>query len=139
VDTEHTLEFRRCLIDMDVPGMRKLWQLVSPHLPQPATDEECIETMHRARARMHTLPNNLKAYSEAWLIERGAPRDVFAVGISVKAASSPDPRKRRRGIYVQHEMSYAAEQSLMWGIGLDNPKDAAEVKRRIMEARDRVG
>jgi hypothetical protein len=135
---EHDALFRQCLIDIDVPTMRRLWGHVAPHLSQPRSDDECLETIHRARVQMTTLREEQRAYSEAWLKERAAPRDAFGVGIAVKAASSPDPYRRRRGVSVQHEMSYAVEQALRSGIGLEDPKDAAEVKRRIMAARDRA-
>jgi hypothetical protein len=134
--SEHAAMFRQCLIDIDVKMMRQLWQHVAPHLPQPHSDAECLETIHRARVEMTTLPVSMRDYSSAWLAEHAPSRDAFAVGIAVKAASSPNPYYRRRGVYVQHEMSYAVEQALGQGIGLEDPKDAAEVKRRIMLARD---
>lgn len=135
---QHTAEFRRCLLELDVPGMRKLWRHVSPHLPQPATDDEALTTMHIARTKMLTLPEADRLYSEAWLIERKTTRDVFAVGVIVGAANSQEPHRRRRGVFVQQEMVYSVQQSLSWGIGIDNPKDAAEVKRRMMLARERA-
>jgi hypothetical protein len=135
---EHAALFRQCLIDLDVKMMRQLWNHVSPHLPQPKTDEECLNTMHLARLQMITLPEEMRVYSQAWVKERGLSNDVFAVGIAVRAASSSDPHQRCRGVYVQHEMSYAVEHALRQGIGLSEPKDAAEVKRRIMAARGRA-
>jgi hypothetical protein len=135
---EHAALFRQCLIDLDVAMMRQLWWHISPHLPQPHTDAECIETMHLARIQMTTLPKEMREYSEAWVAEHKVSRDVFAVGIAVMSASSADPHKRRRGIYVQQEMAYSVEQSLAWGTGLEDPKDAAEVKRRMMMARERA-
>jgi hypothetical protein len=136
--SEHAALFRQCLIDLDVKMMRQLWHHVSPHLSQPRTDDECLTTMHMARVDMVTLPTALRNRSEAWLKERQTSRDAFAVGIAVKSASSFQPHQRRRGIYVQHEMSYAVEQALSHGIGLEDPKDAAEVKRRILAARDKA-
>jgi hypothetical protein len=124
------------LIDLDVTMMRQLWQYVSPHLPQPSTDDECLETMHMARVQMTTLPKEMREYSEAWIAERKVSRDVFAVGVAVMSTNSPDPHKRRRGIYVQHEMVYAVEQSVAWGMDLGDTKDATEVKRRMLLARE---
>lgn len=135
---EHASLFRQCLTTLDVPLMRRLWKHVAPHLPQPKTDIETLLAMHMARVRMMTLPEEARAYSEQWLIDHRVARDTFAVGISVKAASSPDPGQRRRGVYVQNEMAYSVEQSLRFGIRLDDPKDAAEVKRRMMVARERA-
>jgi len=39
---DHNALFRQCLIDLDAPMMRQLWWHVSPHLPQPRTDDECL-------------------------------------------------------------------------------------------------
>jgi hypothetical protein len=135
--SDHDAMFRQCLIDIDVKTMRRLWVHVAPGMPQPQSDDECLETIHRARVQMATLREEQRAYSEAWLKERAASRDAFGVGISVMSASSSDPYKRRRGVYVQQEMAYSVEQSVARGIGLEDPKDAAEVKRRMMDARRR--
>ena len=136
--SNHDALFRQCLIDLDVARVRKLWAYVAPNLPQPKTDAECLETMHRARIQMTTLPQKMRDYSEAWIKEHTTARDAFAVGISVMSVNSTDPYKRRRGVYVQQEMAYAVEQSLAYGIGLEDPKDAAEVKRRMMVARSKA-
>jgi hypothetical protein len=135
---EHTALFRDCLVNLDVAAMRSLWKYVAPHLPQPKTDDECLNTMHLARLQMTTLPKRERAYSQAWVDERRLTNDVFAVGIAVKAESSPNPSARRRGVYVRHEMTYAVEQALRYGIGLERPEDAVEVKRLIMLAREKA-
>ena len=36
----HAAEFRRCLEDLDVKGIQKLWKHVQPNLPQPKNDRD---------------------------------------------------------------------------------------------------
>lgn len=131
--TTHAAEFRRCLVELDIVGMRRLWNHVSPHLPQPKTDADVVMTMHAARVQMATLPEDKRAYSEAWLSERGLlDRVVTTVGISVVAPS----RRRKQALAIRHAMSESVLDSYKAGIDLD--KDAVEVKRRMMIARDRA-
>lgn len=67
---QHAAEFRRCLEQLDVPGIRKLWAHVSPHLAQPKTDLEALTTLHIARTQAESLPLRLRQYSYKWLRER---------------------------------------------------------------------
>lgn len=92
---EYADEFRRCLIELDIKGMRAIWSHVAPHLPA-GTDEQVLATMHRARTESVTMPLNLRQYSHEWLTERGIPSGlpekgrpviVEAVGISVNFSS----------------------------------------------------
>lgn len=129
----HAAEFRRCLIELDIPAIRRLWRQVSPHLPQPETDLETLQTMHTARVAMKTLPEDKRAYSEAWLNERGLlARVETGVGIMVIA---PDHR-REQAEYVRTAMSGSVMDSLKAGLDLD--KDAKEVKRRMEIVRRRA-
>lgn len=66
-------EMRRCLVDLDVAAVRKLWKQASPHLPQPETDEQALIQLHAARTGSDAIPLRLRAYSYRWLQERGYP------------------------------------------------------------------
>lgn len=98
----YTDDFRRCLLEMDVVGVRKLWSHVAPHLAN-GTDEETLASLHYARTAADSIPIKLRAYSHHWLLdhnlpsglpdnmkplaERIYPRIVEGVGISVNASS----------------------------------------------------
>lgn len=100
---DHSAEFRRCMVDLDIAAMRRLWQHVSPHLPQPKTDEQTLAALHLARTQARSMPLKLRAYSHRWLTERGFPSQLpdrlrskaerlypvvsDAVGISINARS----------------------------------------------------
>lgn len=100
----HSAEFRRCLEDLDITAMRKLWQHSSPHLAQPKNDADALVTLHHARTQTHSIAIKLRAWSHRWLIERGYPsglpdhlkasaeqiypRVVQSVGISVNFRSA---------------------------------------------------
>jgi hypothetical protein len=73
---EHSAEMRRCLAEVDVAGMRKLWHHIAPRAPAPSTDAEALIVLHHARTRAATLPLKLRAYSHYWLIERGLRSDL---------------------------------------------------------------
>lgn len=69
IKVKYGLEFKRCLIDLDVDGMMKLWKHVAPHLA--AGDRNgTLYSMHLARTQMETCPIGLKLYSQRWLNER---------------------------------------------------------------------
>ena len=91
-------EFRRCLENLDVGGMMKLWAHCAPHLAEQSPRDALI-SMHIARCEMKTIHRMLKAYSRDWLAERGyqkidgkwvdhlPPQSVVAesVGIAVRS------------------------------------------------------
>jgi hypothetical protein len=97
---QHAAEFRRCLLEMDVNGIMRLWAHVSPHLPQPSGAEALIQ-LHIARCEARYFPKKAKDYSLSWLAEQGyqkidgqwvsgvpSPKAVAeAVGISSRSAS----------------------------------------------------
>lgn len=99
----HSTAFRRCLVELDVAGMRKLWAYIAPHLPQMATDAETLHAIHRARTQAESIPLNARAWSHRWLIDHGHesglpdhlkptaeriyPRIAEAVGLSVNFTS----------------------------------------------------
>jgi hypothetical protein len=64
------LEFRRCMLELDVPGARLLWAAVHPGWDQPTSDEEMLILLHMARARAKSAPWRLRNYSKRWLKER---------------------------------------------------------------------
>lgn len=92
---------RRCLIDLDVAGARRLWGELFPQMPQPVDDGDIVTTLHLARTASGSVPFRARAYSHAWLCERHLPsqmpdglkpraerlhpRMVGAVGIAVKS------------------------------------------------------
>lgn len=66
-------DFRRCLVECDIAGIRRLWAHVSPHLPQPGSDHEALATIHRARTEAASITLRLRAYSHRWLVDHGYP------------------------------------------------------------------
>jgi hypothetical protein len=99
----HATEFRRCLENMDVRGIRRIWRHVSPDLPQPSNDHDALVAIHHARTQAQSIAFKLRAYSHRWLIDSGYPsalpdrmkpsaeriypKVAEAVGISVNARS----------------------------------------------------
>lgn len=94
----HAAEFRRCLLQMDVKGMMKLWAHVAPHIANQSPKDALI-SMHMARCEMKQINRCLRDYSRDWLMECGyrkidgkwlsgpPPNEVVAsvVGIAVKS------------------------------------------------------
>lgn len=66
-------DFRRCLVDLDTVTARKLWAQASPHLHQPANDEEALVMLHYARTEARSVAFRLRAYSHRWLVDQGLP------------------------------------------------------------------
>jgi hypothetical protein len=69
----HAGEFRRCLEQLDVAAIRKLWRHVSPHLAQPKDDAEALISLHHARTQTESIPLKLRAWSHRWLLDHGMP------------------------------------------------------------------
>jgi hypothetical protein len=69
----HEQELKRCLEECDVMGMRALWAHVAPGMPQPEDDSEARMSIHYARSSADWMQFKLRAYSHAWLTERGFP------------------------------------------------------------------
>lgn len=133
---EHDAEFRRCLLELDVAGIRALWQHLSPGLPQPQSEDETLHTIHLARVGMATLPAQQRAYSEAWLKERQTGRIVRAVGIAVGVHGDLDPVRRERTQELQSAMSEAVTQAIQDGVDLAT--ETPEIQRRMREARQKL-
>lgn len=134
--------FRRALQDLDVSLIRKVWRVIAPHLPQPKTDEDALMALHVARTGADSMDLGQRAYSHAWLLERGLPSQlpdhlkpsaqrmypvtVSSVGISVTS---------------KHEFVKDSVQGVMrlavldcYGNGDEDPKI---VKPRMMDAKDK--
>jgi hypothetical protein len=136
--------FRKVLEDCDVAGARALWAVVSPHLPQPKDDSEALATLHVARTQAESVSFDKRAYSHAWLTERGLPSHlpdelrpraeriypviVDAVGISV---GFTNPYLQPAAEIIKDVMSASVSESYA-----DGRKDPGFVKGRMMEARD---
>ena len=133
-------EMRRCLVDLDVVGVKKVWKFVAPHLPQPKTNQEALTALHAARTAAESVPFKLRAYSHRWLTEqtlpsflpdrlkpraeRLYPKIVDGVGISV-GSKYPVVATAVRGA-----MEYAVEDCYANG-----DKEPEIVKPRMFEAK----
>src|SRR5262249_47481856 len=73
---KHAAEFRRCLEQLDVAGIRKLWRHVSPNMPQPKNDAEALISLHSARTQSEAMPIKLRAWSHRWLLDNGLPSQL---------------------------------------------------------------
>jgi hypothetical protein len=141
----HADEMKRCLVDCDVEAIRRLWAHVAPNMPQPEDDNHARATIHHARTQAENIPFKLRAYSHAWLTERGFPSAlpdhmrpraqrmypviVDAVGISVGGAA----HRRDLQLAVRGAMSDAVMECYA-----DNNKDPTFVSARMREARMKV-
>lgn len=67
---DHSAEFRRCLLEADVPGIMRIWKHTNPHLPQPSPSEAVLQ-LHMARTEAQCVPKKLKLYSYDLLYEQG--------------------------------------------------------------------
>jgi hypothetical protein len=139
--------FRQCLLDVDVVTTRKLWAHVRPNFPQPDTDADVEITIHYSRTLTNSISFRPRAYSHAWLMERGLPsglpdklrpraermypRVVPGVGLSVNFSS---PEMQPVKIVVQGAMEDAIREVHADG----KITDAPLVKQRMAEARKRV-
>lgn len=68
---KHGAEFRRCLVELDVRGVMRLFNAFAPDGAKVATEKEALYTLHMARALSQAVPLNLRQYSDRWLRERG--------------------------------------------------------------------
>jgi hypothetical protein len=136
-------DFRRCLEELDVAGVRQLWHFVQPNLPQPATDLEALVTLHVARTQAASIRFRLRAYSHRWLTdggypsmlpdelrpraERMYPKIADAVGISVNMRS---PDMKPLAVLIRQSMEDAVNECYA-----DGKRDPVFVRARMMEAR----
>jgi hypothetical protein len=138
---DHSAEMRRCLAEIDVQGMRKLWHHIAPKAPAPQSDAEALIVLHHARTRAATLPLKLRAYSHYWLLDRGLRSDLpdkykkqvereypwiaDSVGIAVNSRW-PEVKLAIRGA-----MEVAVNECYA-----DDKRDPLIVKPRMMEMRE---
>jgi hypothetical protein len=62
-----------CLRELDVKGIRQLWHLIAPNMPQPDNDHDALCTMHYARTTMKVLPARARFYSHRFLLDHNLP------------------------------------------------------------------
>lgn len=67
------MRFRDLLEAGDVRALRRYWAERAPNMPQPKSPEEAEIIMHRARTEAESVSLRHRAYSHAWLVERGLP------------------------------------------------------------------
>lgn len=131
----------------DVAGVRRLWRELEPTQPQPADDAAALVALHAARTKCPALRMKARAYSHAWLLDRGLPSllpdelrpraqrmypvIVSAVGFAMKASSDP-----MRAILpmVSKEVADAIQEAADDGRLLDAPF----VRARIRETKNRA-
>lgn len=129
---QHANEFKRCLVELDVQGIRRLWNHVSPNLPQPKNDDEALHTMHLARTKMKGLHPKLVKYSKAFLAERARSKVVTGVGIAVHAPVW----RQAHALEVRSAMEHAVMSAYKEGVDLDT--EAAEVSKRMQQAQRKI-
>jgi len=129
----HAAEFRRCLVQLDVPGARRLWAHVHPGWDQPASDYEMLVLLHLARVRARSIHPTLRTYSKAWLRERETGGYAKSVGVAVANAHSHVGWLRRKARGIRDAMGYSVQRSIQAGIDIDD--EAFEVRRRMLQAR----
>jgi hypothetical protein len=138
VGTLHGREFRRCLAELDVEGVCRLHHAATG---QMLTERETLLALHHARTRARSMPFRARAYSHAWLCERGMPsglpdelkpraerlypRQAKAVGIAVNTLRGKTELTRT----LEQAMANSVLHSLADGID-----DAALIKNRMIEA-----
>jgi hypothetical protein len=137
-------EFRRCLLELDVEGIKRAWRHVAPNMPPPKDDAEALASLHVGRTAANSMPFSKRAYSHAWLSERGLPSMLpdnlrpkaqrmypvvgLGVGISVRALSEHNKPAAR---IIQGAMENAVLEADADG----RLADDKHVKARIDEAR----
>jgi hypothetical protein len=138
---------KQCLEEMDVEGIRSLWHLIAPNMPQPKNNLEAMATMHMARTNMQILTQRQRYYSHRWLLdhnmisllpdaekpsaERMYPQVVSSVGISVNTGS-----ELAKPIipHIQSAMENAVLEAYADGMKDDIP----HIRKRMSEARKTV-
>lgn len=138
---------KQCLEEMDVQGIRSLWKLVQPGMPQPKSDYEAMVQIHMARTQMPVLTTRQRYYSHRWLLdhnmlsflpdhekpaaERMYPQVKSSVGISIKAKSE------LTAPIVPHIQS-AMEGAVLEAYADGRKDDIPHIKSRMAEARSTV-
>lgn len=142
----HAEEFRRCLVDCDIEGVKKIWKHVAPNMPQPKNDRDALISIHMARTQTERLPFRFRAYSHSWLIDNGFPsqlpdklkpkaermypRVVSAVGICVASFSN------RKTDYHHHVSTALCD--VVENFYADGVEDPVPIKARMKEVHDKL-
>jgi hypothetical protein len=121
--TDYNDAFSRCLVELDVRGMRVLWAQARPDLPAAGSDREILISLHMARTQAKSLALRLRAYSHRWLLDHGypsqlpddlkpkaermCPRVVGAVGLSVNFRA---PELKPAGTAIEKVMANAVAE-----------------------------
>jgi hypothetical protein len=130
----HQQEVLRCLIALDVAGIRRVWKNIAPHLDQPESDWDALRTMHEARIRMARISPQQKRYSEHWLRDlENKTKIAAAVGIAVKALGGDNVERANQ---VQAAMSEAVIVAVRDGVDIEN--EVPEVHRRMKIAKLKI-
>jgi hypothetical protein len=141
-------DFRRCLEEVDIRGMRRLWAIVRPDLPQPGSDSEIEATIHHARTQAQSMRFRARAWSHRWLLDHGLPSGLadelkpraervypaIVEGVAI-AVSQLDGSKTPTDQLVEAAIVAAVED--IYATDLRRRPDPLLVKARIMEVRDR--
>lgn len=139
----HAAEMRRCLEDLDVVAVRRLWRHVAPNMPQPKSDSDALIILHHARTQSAVVLLKHRAYSHRWLCDRGLPsglpdnlkphaermypKIVGSVGISVNS------KYRQVREEIHDAMADVVENAYA-----DRKEDPEYIKPRMREARFRA-
>lgn len=139
-------EFLGLLEVGDVDGLCAAWRTAMPGMPQPDSRDAAEVVMHMTRTASARVRFRLRAYSHAWLRERGyssqLPEDLWpqaereyptvveAVGIAVSFST---PHLKKAAEEIQKSMSYAVEDAFASG-----QTDSLFVRQRMLEARKRT-
>lgn len=134
-------EIRRCLVELDIEGIVRVWHRVQPGLPVPSTRLEVLVALHLARTAAVTVPLRLRAYSHRWLTDNGYPsqlpdrlkpqaeriypRTESAVGIAVKSKYP----------VVKNAIETAMVQAVLEAYADGHSADPEKVRQRMLEAR----
>jgi hypothetical protein len=128
--------FREALERLDIPLVRKIAAHVMPQYPVSQDDADALVSAHMARTGIPQIRFRLRAYSHAWLLERGLPSQlpdnlrpraeriypvsVPAVGIAVKN---------------RHAVALLIRQAMLDAVADAGVHDSVLTKRAIMSAR----
>lgn len=131
---------RRCLIDVDVVGIRSLWKTLLPHAPQPQNNKEALIALHIARTASVSVPVSLRLYSHKWLSERGLPSRLpdhmkpMADRLYPVAVTAVGVSANSKHLAVKEGVQVAMENAVLECFG-DGVEDADVVKQRMLTAR----
>jgi len=133
-----------CIREIDVKRAMGIWKSERPNAAQPENEYQATMMLHYARARMPSMPEQLRFYSHSWLINNGFPSELpdelkpkaqrmypilaGAVGVS---SGSLGGRKSAFNYAIDKVMSDAVLETHADGYKLDSPI----VKHRILEMR----